>query len=701
MLKYRTEFILWIIIKTIICLLLGLFPSNLSFFYNISFAAIGFALLTPITRYYLKKLELLSVNKERIVKIIELLIFEFFLTIYYIIVFFFFTKKISYFIFSPLLLGFLFFSSLFLIVNYFAVNSKNVIENESILELYRYFFLNIVFIFGLLYIIPEISLFLFFIAILHLALNRNKTIINRSLVYVLLSIILFMDIIILLDYYLHIFSIVTIPFGLYLIIYLSSLIGVIFSSIIMNLKKRNDLDLILLYSLCSVWTFVYLETYTNILILYNVTIFLFIFLLFSGITLYRRKDTRYKWLIRPCILLLIFDVVSYLSYRILFINQTFALINPYLTFTLTLSVTDITFIYLYRDLKEKIRQRAFYPVLLSLIISIPTFIGLILSSYSPYPLEWYVSLIIALNLGIFIFYLSVGIYKWTFSRVIWEVGWWMWIFLPIINVFTIYQGVVGIDVLTNAINIFGTNTNLTGSIILTIIIFTLLYLPILYTKIKKYFHYCLLFVWLESLLLIFWICQNIFILNPFLNDIQRNLLTFLSFGLIAIILLMPILYKLTHWWSVSILWWVLATINISFISIVLFLNEVYPLIIVPIGAIIGSIFFMIYSYFPNIKNKTFYMVFSYVTLIIGIFTLILFIFYFIFYNIPIAVNLSLIIFAFSLFSSKYLKYEKTDIVYNKEEAGGFLKRYFENSENNENSVDMNTIMNIGSRMRKA
>ncbi|MFX1380803.1 MAG: hypothetical protein ACFFBP_00045 [Promethearchaeota archaeon] len=659
-LKNWIQLISWVFIKINIFLLLGLFPLNLSLFHTISFSIVGITLLTPITRYYLRKLELLPKDKERIIKILELIIFEFFLTIFYIGLFGYFISNINYFLIYPLVLTILISCNLFLIFNFFMLNFKYIIETDSILQLYGFFLSNIILTIGLLYIIPEISPFLLFIVYIHFILNRSRTIINRVLIYMSLSLITCIDILTLLEIYLQISTIPYIPIGFYFIIFLTSLIGIISFSVITNLKRRNDLDLILLYTTCSIWASVFIEIYTNILIIYNITIFLFIFLLFSGITLYRRKDKRYKWLIRPCILLLIFDVFSYLSYRIFFINPMYSLFNPLLTFTLTLSMTDIAFIYLYRDLKDKIRQKAFYPVLLSLIISMPTFIGLILSTYSPIPLGWQVSLVIALNLGIFLFYLSVGVYKWKFSKVIWETGWWMWIFLPIINVFFIYQGFAGIDVITNAINVFGINTNLTGSIILTMTIITLLYIPILYTKIKKYFYHCLLFVWFESLFLVFWICQNLFILNPFLDEIQRNVLTLLSFVLIAVILVMPVLYKLTRWLIVSIMWWVLAIINISFFIVVLFYNGTHPLIIISVGVIIGSIFFMIYSYFPNIKNKLLYMVLSYITLLMGIFSLIMFIFYFIFYNLPISINISCIIIAFSLFSSKYLKFEKTD-----------------------------------------
>ena len=47
-------------------------------------------------------------------------------------------------------------------------------------------------------------------------------------------------------------------------------------------------------------------------------------ILFIGISFYRQHDERYKWFIKPCVLLAVFDIMSYMSHYWLFNNYIFS-----------------------------------------------------------------------------------------------------------------------------------------------------------------------------------------------------------------------------------------------------------------------------------------------------------------------------------------------------------------------------------------
>ncbi|MFX1237908.1 MAG: hypothetical protein ACFE8P_09340, partial [Promethearchaeota archaeon] len=638
----------WLLLKSFLILTVVLFPSRELTFLNAPIAFFLFSILTPITIYHLDQANKLTQKSRNALKNAGHILFILSMIFFYIALFLLVTLQIDFFVNNIAILIFLLSSNLFLLSNLFLSRLKFLVESESLNDVYGIYFSFIGLWLCLLYIIPEVAMVLLLAGSLIIFAYRKNSIINKMLVYLSISLSSSLVILSLLDFK---FLASGIPLGFYVIVFISCLIISVGISVLLNLSKNNTFDWLLFHGSCATWSLVYIMTYfPNILLLYNITISLFIFLLFVGITLYFLKDEKYRLFIRPSIILLVFDIFSYLSYRFFFINQAHGILNPLLTLTLTIIATDIAFVYLYRDLKDDARQRSFSIALGSLIIALPAFIGMFLISYSIITLEWPYALTIALNILIFSYFLSVGIYNWKFSRIIWETGWWAWNLLPIFNVFVIYQGVSGVDVLTNAIQVAG--TQISGSIILTAIIFTLLYLPVIYTKIKKYFYECLLFVWGESIALIIWITLNIFLGEP--------LLITLSTVIVGIILLMPILYKLGRWRFVSFFWWILTIINASFITALLIANGVELAISISTGVIIGSLFFMIYSYFPNIKNKILYAVLSYIILISGIFSLISFVTYYIIFNPLISINIESIIIAFSLFTSKYLRFERMD-----------------------------------------
>ena len=639
----------WLYVKIVLILLISNYLS-FSIINKITFFIAIFSILSPITISYLKKARI-SLDKY-IILIENITIFTFIgsFLVFFIEVFWNFAINFSFFNENPIILIGTLCVNIFIFLNYCFIKNYYS-KRKSKFRLIELFSLNLLLFISLLYIEPLISFIFLFLLYIIIFRVRNENLILRVLNIFLLSYITF------LRFYLmfHIYSgfdfsiFEPIPLGFFIIEYLVSLSCVLFFAIILNLKKHFHLEKFILYGSISAISFVFFLTFTNILLLYNITISLGIILFFYSVFLRRIGDKNYHLYKKTLIVLIIFDVISYISYQFLFILPVDDLINNILIFTFTLSITGFGFVLLFNEIPEKYRKYSFYTFLTAIVISLPTFLYFLLTYYLPISLEEPLPLIISLNLGIFLFYLSIGIYKWKISWAIWKAGWWLWNIFPIVNFVIIYRIFLDIDVYTNALTLFGT-LDFNGSLIISILISSLLYLPVLYTKIKEHFGQILLFFWIESFGLVAWITFNIFG--------ENFLLTYLSFTIISIFLLMPIIYKLKYWKVLSKLWILLSGINIVFLIFYLMFLNMLPEIITSIVLIAIGLFSMIYSYFPMIRSKITILIFSYTTFLLGMFLLIYFILNAILLNPFIAVNISFIILGFSMFSSKYLKLNK-------------------------------------------
>jgi len=648
--KEIIELVSWLYVKIVLILLISNYLP-FSILNKITFFIAIFSILSPITISYLKKARI-SLDKN-IIFIENITIFTFIgsFLIFFIEVFWGFAINFSFFNENPIILIGTLCVNIFIFFNYCFLKNYYLIVKEIRFRIIGLFSLNLVLFISLLYIEPIISFIFLFLLYILIFRVRNENLILRILNIFLLSYITF------LRFYLmfHIYSgfdfsvFEPIPLGFFIIEYLVSLSCVLFFAIILNLKEHSHLEEFILYGSISAISFVFFLTFTNILLLYNITISLGIVLFFYSVLLRRIGDKNYHLYKKTLIALIIFDVISYISYQFLFILPVDDLINNILIFTFTLSITGFGFVLLFNEIPERYRKYLFYTFLTAIVISLPTFLFFLLTYYLPIPLEEPFPLIISLNLGILLFYISIGIYKWKISWAIWKAGWWLWNLFPIVNFVVIYRIFLDIDIYTNAITFFGT-LDFTGSLIISILISSLLYLPVLYTKIKAHFGQILLFFWIESFGLVAWITFNIFG--------ENFLLTYLSFTIISIFLLMPIIYKLKYWKVLSKLWILLSGINIVFLIFYLIFLNMLPEIITSIVLIAIGLFSMIYSYFPLIRSKIAILIFSYITFLLGMFLLIYFILYAILLNPFIAVNISFIILGFSMFSSKYLKLNK-------------------------------------------
>ncbi|MFX1411456.1 MAG: hypothetical protein ACFFA6_13980, partial [Promethearchaeota archaeon] len=387
--------------------------------------------------------------------------------------------------------------------------------------------------------------------------------------------------------------------------------------------------------------------------LFNLIItFLLIFSILSPITFsyfakFELVSKEYQLFIKRFIIILfIIDIVSLLSYSWLFNNPLYGSYNIILTTTLTSTITGLVYVLLYNQLPVRLRNLSFFIILLNIVISFPFFLYIFISLSLSIPFGEIFPIIIAIDFGIFLFYLSIGIYQWKISWAIWKTGWFAWFIVPFVNFYLLYRSLRGIDIATRAIDFFGYEIN--GSFLLTLIISFLFLLPIVYTKIKLYLYQILLVVWGINLALLYWISQNLFVDNIPLR--------YLIFAIFAAVLLAPIFFKLKLWKTISILWFFLITINGIFLIIFLLALKIPLEIAISIDIFAIATLFLISSFFPAFRSIRYPIIISsYATAIVGIFLTLYFVLVYIILDPIFALNMTFILVGFSLFTSKYIK----------------------------------------------
>jgi len=366
--KVTSELIIWIILKSIILFTLALYPIQLSLFSKITLLILVFAVLSPISHFYLERRFLLLENTQSAIrKSIGGLFFLSIICLSIEIIW-----NISSIILAPHLnqemLKILVFGKIFLFSNYYFLRYNTFTERESGFHIYKLYGISLVLLISYLFPLSLVFLLPFMVFLL----QRNRDSYFRLFFYLMLSIVTFIEATCFLVSHELLPSLEALSISMSSSIYLISLISVFFISIILNLKRENNIEKFILYFLISLLSFILLAPY--IYLIYNTTTSLFIFLSLVGIFYYRKEEKRYKWFIKPCILLMIFNFISFLSFSFFFNNIIFATYNPILSFTLTLSASGFAFVFLYNDSPRLFRKRSFYAVLASNIISFPVFL---------------------------------------------------------------------------------------------------------------------------------------------------------------------------------------------------------------------------------------------------------------------------------------------------------------------------------------
>ena len=653
--KYSFEVSAWIFVKFLTFLFVFIIPIQISILLRVALPLLIVIFMSPITIYYLRTLFFISDKSLKTLKKLTLYLFSLVLSIIFVDLFLVFSSFVPFFSLNQPLQISLVICAIFLFLNYYVFKFDSVIERASEFRMIKIFAGSSLVIFSFFSIFPSFleyfSYIIVFILLYTFLSNRNRNFITRVIFYISLSLFIFVKVIGTLNLYMIIppfnFSYIFI----YSFIYIFSLISVLFLSIGFNLKKTNVIEKFTLYVLISTTSLLLLIINTDIPLLYNISICLFIFLILTGNFFYRQKDERYKWFIRPCVLLLTFGFMSYLSFYIFFNNPIFEHFRTILTFTLTSTITGIAYVGTYNKTPEKFRKITFYIAFSIYTISFPIFMYFFLNAVFSLPLWDTFLFLITINIGIVLFYVSIGFYYWKFSWTIWKAGWRLWILIPFVNFYIINELFTNVDIYTNALNFFDI-LDIDGSFIISFVICIMLSLPFWYAWIKKHFTQILIIVWSFSLFFLYWFSQNVFPDNVVITNIV--------FVVFAISLLVPLIYRLRMWKIITILWLIYTGVNITFLF-ALFLEIGLPLeIILSINIIILGLFFLILSFFPNLKNiKNIILVGSYLTVLIGLFLTIFYIINGIIFNIYISINLAFITIALSLFSSRLLKLNKT------------------------------------------
>ncbi len=546
----------------------------------------------------------------------------------------------------------LFITSLLLVAIFCFQKWESFKQDDHFLQSFYLSSIEIIFVYlsilwiGPIFIIPMI----FLLNIIFLSKRTIKSM-RKWILYLILSLIGYLKIIIFTEKLSLFASQANTPYGVYIILYFINLIAIFGCSILINREEQNSGEKFALNLIISALTLTFLLSFTNILLIYGVTVSAFLFLFLFGVDYYIKGDRKYKLFIKPLVIIFVFNLISWISYTFLFVNPQFNVFNIILTFSLTISITALAFIVTYKDLVEPLRKTFFFVFCFSLTIFIPLFVYTLSVSYFQVSFSNPILLIISINIAFVLTYVSISIYYWEISWEIWRVGWYLWLIIPIVNSFLINRLILGIDLYTEAVKFFGM-FDLTGSFIFTFIISTLFYIPVFYSKLKKYFYEIVIMIWSESLFLTYWIAHNLFCHNIILSN--------LFFGLTSVFLILPIIWKLKFWTLLSFLWLALTILNCSFLSYLFLSLNFLPELVISINIIVGSIFLLIFSRFPSVgkKKSTRLLIFSYFTTILGIFLFIFFIFLQIFLNPIISMNLAFLIITGTLFTSKYIQVNK-------------------------------------------
>lgn len=640
------ELIIWLTIKFSILLFLSLLPIQISISNRIFLIILAFAIQSPITINYLDKHMMFLENTKLLMN--RVIGFLFFVAALGFIMENLWSVNISILYFNqniPIFIGFLI-CLIFTFFNYYIIHFNEIIQKGGRFRIYRLYLIS--FLLLVLFLLMNIQFILIFLFGVLVILLRNK---NRNFIWHLINYFV-ISFLCLIELNLFIIKFNLLPFtyihpGIFAWIYFISFISILFISIILNFKRINILEELLLDFLIPCLIFTSILIFFPIPIFYNITISITILLFLISLFFYRKKDDIYIWFIRPCALLFLFNLISIGSYFIIFSLPIYLEYNLILSSTLTFSIIGFCFALFYHNLEKKFKSKVISIVLILSVISSFIFSYLIIEI--SFTLAFIFPWLIAGNMAIILLYISIGIYQWKISWAIWKSGYWIWIFVPIVNYLLIAQSFAGIDVYTNALNLFG--LNIYGSYLITFVICLLLSLPFWYTWIKDHFNVVLFTIWGFSLFLIFWFSQNAFF--------GFDILIILSFLGIAIIFLMPIFYRLGFWKILSILWLIFTSLLTIFITFI-FVGINFPLNqIIPFDLVVVGFLFIVFSFFPNLKAmKYIILITAYSVAMIGIFWILYILMVSITYNIPVSINISFIIIGFSLFSSRILKLNK-------------------------------------------
>jgi hypothetical protein len=319
--------------------------------------------------------------------------------------------------------------------------------------------------------------------------------------------------------------------------------------------------------------------------------------------------------------------------------------SEFLALALAGAISGFLFIFILEFLEAKIRKELSLALFTCASLLAGVFTYLILMEPVIFAeTAWEVALPIGFDIALLMFYVGIGLYKRSFTK-IWSVGVYAWILAPIINFIMISRLISGIDNVSLALKVL--NVSIDGSIILSLIICTLMYLPIILTRLMKNLNKIIYIFWLELLIFTIWGAANLFPQSIYLQ------IPFVF--LIGLILFIPIFYYYKHWTPLSLIWPIIAATNITFVLNFFDFDLNWE---IPIGTLIAGFYILILGYFPNIKKKSkiaksLIVITGYFTILGSIFALLYSFVILIFIDPTISINITFIVISFVLLTGKY------------------------------------------------
>ena len=407
--------------------------------------------------------------------------------------------------------------------------------------------------------------------------------------------------------------------------------------------KKSHIEGAILAALASLLMFQALFTFTPLSLFHDVNLTCVAY--FALLAWYFKAigTKKYVTLLKFCVLATIIYITTGIC-SIVFVEPGLEVLNNTMTGFTTYNVLAFVIIRLFRDLLKKYQKYGLGTMLLGFNILVPLTVYLVFTFYVKTPLEQSILLCLCIDIGFFLCFLTIGMYRWKLSRDVWKIGWWLWLVFPLVNFYLIFKTVQGVDVI-DALNFF-TLGDISGSGIITLVMITAMYLPIIHYKIKKYYYPFMFVLWGESLFIVGWVSQNLFPTNVLISAVL--------FLLFSTGLLLPLFYKIKAWKALMIAWTFLIICNAAFLYTLLASILIPAGFLVSIELISIGILAIVLAYIPQLPGKKAVLLSALSCLLGGLFSLIFFMFYAITGQILISINIACIIIAFSMFASKYL-----------------------------------------------
>lgn len=311
-----------------------------------------------------------------------------------------------------------------------------------------------------------------------------------------------------------------------------------------------------------------------------------------------------------------------------------------------------------KNLPQKVRKAVIPSILVSAVALISYGFYQLISSVhifvynSPIFIDNQLAILLAIDMGIFLFYFAIGLYKWTLNtKEIWSAGWWLWTIFPIVNFNVLMKILSDLDVITESLNILGL-FEIDGSLIVSLVIASVLYFPIILYKLKNIFKYAFFVIWFESLGLWIWLSQNLYASS----SLSRFLTPLFIFGF-TILSLVPLFYKLKKWKTIAVIWILMAFANSILFSVSVYVSVIPDIILdISIYLFICGVFLMLFSVNPAIKEQWMHygrvLITGFSMTVFGLAFILFTIFYTVTSDIIFALNLSSILIGLLLLSGK-------------------------------------------------